>query len=60
MDDPEHAAYRALTNRSFTPRAMRLLEDHIAELSRTYAGDLSTGTIAEISRSESGASRPEA
>ena len=39
MDDPEHAAYRGLTNRSFTPRAMRLLEDHIAELSQTYAGD---------------------
>ncbi len=36
MDDPEHAAYRNLTNRSFTPRAMRLLEDHIAELAEQY------------------------
>ena len=36
MDDPEHAAYRNLTNRSFTPRAMRLLEDHIAELAERY------------------------
>ena len=37
MDDPEHAAYRNLTNRSFTPRAMRLLEEHIAALARVYA-----------------------
>ena len=37
MDDPEHAAYRNLTNRSFTPRAMRLIEDHIAELAEAYA-----------------------
>ena len=36
MDDPEHASYRNLTNRSFTPRAMRLLEDHIAELAEQY------------------------
>ena len=37
MDDPDHAAYRNLTNRSFTPRAMRLIEDHIAELAEAYA-----------------------
>ena len=37
MDDPDHAAYRNLTNRSFTPRAMRLIEDHIGELAEAYA-----------------------
>ena len=36
MDDPEHAAYRNLTNRQFTPRAMRALEGRFAELARGY------------------------
>ena len=50
MDDPEHAAYRNLTNRSFTPRAMRLLEDHIAELAEAYASGFARqliNTVAE-------------
>ena len=50
MDDPEHAAYRNLTNRSFTPRAMRLLEDHIAELAETYVSGFArhlVNTVAE-------------
>ena len=50
MDDPEHAAYRNLTNRSFTPRAMRLLEDHIAELAEAYVSGFArhlVNTVAE-------------
>ena len=50
MDDPEHAAYRNLTNRSFTPRAMRLIEDHIAELAEAYASGFARqliNTVAE-------------
>ena len=50
MDDPEHAAYRNLTNRSFTPRAMRLIEDHIAELAEAYSSGFARqliNTVAE-------------
>ena len=32
MDPPEHAVYRNLTNRHFTPRAMQKLEAHIDEM----------------------------
>ncbi|MCY3506357.1 MAG: cytochrome P450 [Chloroflexi bacterium] len=49
MDDPEHAAYRNLTNRSFTPRAMRLLEDHIAELAEAYVSGFARHLVNTVS-----------
>ena len=48
MDDPEHAAYRNLTNRSFTPRAMRLLEDHIAELAESYVSGFARHLVSTV------------
>ena len=39
MDDPQHATYRNLTNRHFTPRALQRMEGHIAELSEKYVGE---------------------
>jgi cholest-4-en-3-one 26-monooxygenase len=34
MDPPEHTRYRKLVNRGFTPRQMRIMEDHVHELTR--------------------------
>ncbi|MGH2588958.1 MAG: cytochrome P450 [Dehalococcoidia bacterium] len=39
MDPPEHRQYRAITGRSFTPRAMAALERHFDDLAGTYVGD---------------------
>ncbi len=34
MDPPEHTRYRKLVNRGFTPRQMRIMEDHVHDLTR--------------------------
>ena len=38
MDPPEHRSYRAIVSKWFTPRAMRVLEAHLDDLSERYAG----------------------
>jgi len=35
MDDPEHARQRRLLSRGFTPRQVRLMTDHVRELTNT-------------------------
>ena len=44
MDPPEHGKYRAVTNRRFSPRGMKLLEDRIDEI----ADDVIDGAAAHL------------
>lgn len=44
MDPPEHGKYRSVTNRRFSPRGMRLLEDRIDEI----AEDVIDGVAAHL------------
>lgn len=39
MDKPRHTAFRNLAARSFTPRAMRLLEDHLEQYANRFVGE---------------------
>jgi len=57
MDPPRHGAYRALTSRHFTPRALRALEPRVAAIAREvveravalYGDGQSFDLVAEIS-----------
>jgi len=40
MDKPRHTAFRNLAARSFTPRAMRELEAHLAQYAARFVGEL--------------------
>jgi cholest-4-en-3-one 26-monooxygenase len=40
MDPPEHTRYRKLVNRGFTPRQMRIMEDHVHDLTRRIINDV--------------------
>ena len=40
MDKPRHTEFRNLSARSFTPRAMRALEVHLASYSTRFIGEL--------------------
>ena len=40
MDRPRHTSFRNLAARSFTPRAMRLLEEHLAQYAVRFVGEL--------------------
>ncbi|MGD9705853.1 MAG: cytochrome P450 [Acidimicrobiia bacterium] len=45
-DPPEHTRLRMLVNRGFTPKAMRLLEDHYREVAQRLVADaLEAGTL---------------
>ena len=39
MDPPEHGKYRATTNRRFSPRGMRILEERIDEIAERAIND---------------------
>lgn len=43
MDPPEHAAWRGLVSRSFTPRAMGALGDRVRALTQVLLDDVPTG-----------------
>jgi len=43
MDPPEHREYRALTSKSFTPRAMAGLEQHFREMSGEFVAAFARG-----------------
>jgi cholest-4-en-3-one 26-monooxygenase len=51
MDPPEHAKYRNLTNRRFTPRAMAVLEETVDRLSARVV----ESTVARIVDGDNGA-----
>ena len=40
MDDPEHARQRRLLSRGFTPRQVRLMTDHVRELTNSVIDDV--------------------
>ena len=41
MDRPRHTMFRNLAARSFTPKAMRVLEDHLAQYATRFVGEFS-------------------
>ncbi len=51
MDPPQHAAWRQLVSRRFTPRAMALLESDVRDIAREVLDDaLSAGEVEFVSR----------
>lgn len=48
MDPPEHGEYRSATNRRFSPRGMRLLEDRIDEIAEQVVDDAAAHLINEL------------
>ena len=46
MDPPEHRQHRGLVARHFTPRMMKMLEDHFAEMAENYVSDFADRIIA--------------
>jgi cholest-4-en-3-one 26-monooxygenase len=50
MDPPHHAKYRALTNRRFTPRAMRALEAHFEALGTKHIGNFARRLVDGVAK----------
>ncbi|MCY4617983.1 MAG: cytochrome P450 [Chloroflexi bacterium] len=50
MDPPEHAEYRSLVNRRFTPRGLSILEDRIDEISADIVDRVAAELVNDISR----------
>lgn len=48
MDPPEHGRYRSATNRRFSPRGMRLLEDRIDEIAEVVIDDAAAHLINQL------------
>ena len=48
MDPPEHRQHRGLVARHFTPRMMKMLEDHFAELAENYVSDFADKVVADF------------
>ena len=48
MDPPEHGKYRSATNRRFSPRGMRLLEDRIDEIAEVVIDDAAAHLINQL------------
>jgi len=49
MDPPEHAKYRGLVNRRFTPHALSFLATHVEEMSAAIVGDAAARLVDEVS-----------
>ncbi len=49
MDPPEHAEYRSLVNRRFTPGGLRILEDRIDEISAGIVDRVAAELVDEVS-----------
>ena len=45
MDPPEHRQHRSLVARHFTPRVMKMLEDHFAEMAENYVSDFADKVV---------------
>ena len=45
MDPPEHRQHRGLVARHFTPRMMKMLEDHFAEMAENYVSDFADQVV---------------
>ncbi|MCZ6657601.1 MAG: cytochrome P450 [Gammaproteobacteria bacterium] len=48
MDPPEHRQHRGAVSRHFTPRAMRRLEDHFADLADNYVSHFASVVVDEM------------
>ncbi len=48
MDPPEHRQHRGLVARHFTPRMMKMLEDHFADLAENYVSDFADKVVADF------------
>ena len=48
LDPPEHRQHRGLVARHFTPRVMKMLEDHFAEMSENYVSDFGDKILADF------------
>ncbi len=48
MDPPEHRQHRGLVSRHFTPKMMKLLEDHFEELSEDYVSRFADVLVAQL------------
>ncbi|MCY3571735.1 MAG: cytochrome P450 [Chloroflexi bacterium] len=48
MDPPEHRQHRGIVARHFTPRVMKTLEDHFAELADDYVSDFADKVVASF------------
>jgi cholest-4-en-3-one 26-monooxygenase len=52
MDPPQHRQYRSVVSSRFTPRAMTMLESHLAEMTRGYVGEFAATLVARLARGE--------
>ncbi len=48
LDPPEHRQHRGLVARHFTPRMMKMLEDHFAHMAENYVSDFADGVVADF------------
>jgi cholest-4-en-3-one 26-monooxygenase len=48
MDPPEHRQHRGAVSRHFTPRAMKRLEDHFANLAENYVSRFANRVVDEL------------
>ena len=48
MDPPEHRQHRSLVARHFTPRMMKMLEDHFAQMAENYVSDFADKVVADF------------
>ncbi len=55
MDPPEHRQHRGLVSSQFTPRVMKTLEDHFAEMAENYVSHFADVVVAQMAdRGEEG------
>ena len=48
LDPPEHRQHRGLVARHFTPRMMKMLEDHFAHMAENYVSDFADKVVADF------------
>ena len=48
MDPPEHRQHRSLVARHFTPRVMKMLEDHFAAMAENYVSDFADKVVSDF------------
>ncbi|MCY3559145.1 MAG: cytochrome P450 [Chloroflexi bacterium] len=48
MDPPEHRQHRSLVAHHFTPRMMKKLEDHFADMADNYVSDFADSMVADF------------
>ena len=54
MDPPEHRQHRGLVARHFTPRMMKMLEDHFAAMAENYVSDFADKVVQDFAERGTG------